>query len=645
MVTIDVGNYHQFPFRGWVRTTVDKLLPGAAFRVPVESASQDREALVVSAGQVTPSLAEVDVFLDLPGSFVGSIVLDRMQESTAERFVRRAIPGNVLEVLGVPMAFGVPMQFVSVEPSGAGYAVTLRARVGRMLVVEFDTVYYPGQPWLVGELSITASNPAVSDLTAEIPDGPLPLSFAGVPAIVVGGPDFKLLGRTLANGQSLVFPVAVAYPNAMRGDDWASATVACHNFVRVRGATSWPQGRPRMHTGFDFRRWPAVRAGLAIDALQTWAPVPGIGPNPRSGDTGAQGDQLFVGGECVGRDGLGAEWVRYLTACMQGRRPCNHREADGRLLDIDAHPQLRLWDGQVHWHEGVSPDRLGKPRPVNETETHGWLGPDVEHAYMDNLAVAFRLTGRRGVGRLLESLARVYLFQWTSAPGLSTSQAYAARAIGIEGLNAYLFWLCLRDRDLATRVRQRWLDRWGAIVSRATADDIWDVRIDDPRLGAGAWWMPWQQALGAYGLDLAGELFQVPEARAAALRAARRVVADGWKRNEAGAWETAPVRPVEGTVVWREGTDMATAERMTADDLVMARRYVHKDCGVPMPSALTDATAPLFDGSFNLFGMPLAPAVVLRHDPTHPTATSIYEQLLTESGGGSTWFPPEIVRG
>ncbi len=634
---IDVGHYHQFPFRGWVRTTVDKLLPGAAFRVPVESASQDREALVVSAGQVTPSLAEVDVLLDLPGSFVGSIDLDRMQESTAERFVRRAIPGNVLEVLGVPMAFGVPMQFVSVDPSGAGYAVLFRARVGRMFVVELDAVYYPGQSWIKGELSITASNPSVPDLTDTLPGGPAPLWMRGVPALVIG-PSGGLPKGAVANGQSLVFPIAVAYTGLMQGNDWVSGTVDCLDFVRVRGATPWPQGRPRMPAGFDALQWARHHSSGAGAALSTWRPEPGIGPNPRSGDTGAQADQVFVGGECAGRDGVGAEWVRYLTACMQGRRPCNHREVDGRLLDIDGHPDLRLWDGQIHWHEGVSPDRLGKSRPVTEEEAHGWAGPDVEHAYMDNLAVAFRLTGRRGVGRLLESLARVYLFQWTSAPGLSTSQAYAARAIGIEGLNAYLFWHCLRDRDLATRVRQRWLDRWGAIVSRATADDIWDVRTDDPRLGAGAWWMPWQQALGAYGLDLAGELFQVPEARAAALRAARRVVADGWKRNEAGAWETAPVRPVAGT-------DMATAERMNAADIAKARRYVHDDCGVPMPEALTDAAAPLFDGSFNLFGMPLAPAVVLRHDPTHPTATSIYEQLLTESGGGSTWFPPEIVRG
>lgn len=626
---IDVGNFHAFPFRGWVRTTIDALLPGAAFRTAVESDAGDWSALIVSAGSVSPSLAEVDVKLDVPGSYVGTIRTDTL--ATPEPFVRAPVPQDVLRIIGTPHAFDVPMSLVSIDPSGAGYAVTLRARVGRMLVVEFDTVYYPGQPWLVGDLSITASNPAVPDLFADIPTT-APLSFAGVPAIVVGGPDINTVGRVLANGQSLVFPIAVAYPAAMRGDDWSSATVACYNFLRVRGASPWPQGRPRMPAGFDFRRWPATRVGPAIDALQTWVPLSGIGPNPRSGDTGAQGDQLFVGGECAGRAGLGAEWVRYLTACMQGRRPCNHREVDGRLLDIDAHPQLRLWDGQVHWHEGVSPDRLGKPRPVNETETHGWLGPDVEHAYMDNLAVAHRLTGRRGVGRLLESLARVYLFQWTTEPGVATSQAYAARAIGIEGLNAVLLWHSLRDRPLAERIRAHWIRRWEMILATATADDVWDVRVDDPRLGAGAWWMPWQQALGAYGLDLAGEMFARPDARATAYRAARRVVADGWRRID-GRWTTAPVRPVVEPVSFVDNVTYATA----------ARRYVHEDAGVPLALPFADGPLPLFDESFNLFGMPLAPAVLLRRDPTHPTAVAIFEQLM--SGGGNPWFPPEVVRG
>lgn len=594
---LDVGNFHAFPFRGWVRTTIDAPLPGAAFRVAVESPAQDRSALLVAAGNVSPSLAEVDIKLDLPGSYVGSVDLGRL--TTPEPFVRAPVPQDVLAVVGVPHVWGVPLSLVTIEPSGAGYAVTLRARVRGMLVAEFDAVYYPGQPWMLGELTITASNPAVPDLTADMPIGPV-LEFRGVQALVVGGPDVVALGREIANGQSLVFPVAVAYPRTMRGDDWASASVACYGFLCARGATPWPQGTPRMPAGFRPGRWASEHAGAALDALQTWLPVPGVGPNPRSGDTGAQGDQVFVGGECVGRDGLGAERVRYLTACMQGRRPCNHREADGRLLDVDAHPDLRLWDGQVHWHPGVSPDRLGKPGPVGEDSTRGWFGPDVEHAYLDNLAVAHRLTGSRALGRLLESLARVYLFQWTAAPGLSTSQPYAARAVGIEGLNAFLLWHNLRDRDLAMRVRRRWLERWEQIMAPAVASDVWDVRLDDPRLGAGAWWMPWQQALGAYGLDLAGELFARPDARVAALRAARRVVAEGWRKID-GRWKSAPTRPVVG-----------------------------------------DAT---FDESFNLFGMPLAPAVLLRQDPTHPTATAIFEQLLVDSGGGNPWFPPEVVRG
>lgn len=622
---LHVGNYHPFPFCGWVRATIDTPPVAPAWRA--WDAANRHSVLVVDAGEVSPGVREVDCFLDLPGS----TLVDASGHTMPEPFVRAPLPADVLGTYGVPMVGGVPLGFVSAEPSGAGYVVHLRAKVARMLWADLDLVVYPGQPWLAGELTLTASDPTVPDRTATVAG--LVLTVSG--GIVVGNPEWTTLGPTLGNGQRLVFPVVVLYPRRLSGADWASAAVAATHGAQVLGAAPWPAGWPRMPErvvgGFAAGKWTRERFAAAVAALQTWEPVPGIGPNKRSGDTGAQGDQIFVGGESKTLAGLGAHLVRYFTACMQGRRPCNHVEADGRPLDIDAHPDLRLWDGQVHWHTGVSPDRLGKLGPIGEGLTHGWSGPDVEHAYLDNLAVACRQTGRRGVHRLLDALARVYLFQWTTTPGVATSQAYAARAIGIEGLNAALFWRTLRDRALAERVRRHWLARWETILSPATAADLWDVRTDDPRLGAGDWWMPWQQALGAYGLDLAGETFGVGAARAAALRAARRVVAEGWRRDgPMGRWQTAPVRPVV------ESLGDAPL------DFAAARRWAHEDTGVPAP--LTDAP-PMFDESFNLFGMPLAPAVLLRQDPTHPTALAIYEQLVEDAGGGNPWFPPEVVRG
>ncbi len=617
------GNYHPLPFRGWVRLTTDKAIPAPAWRVWTQDNA--RSALVVDVGEVSPGLHEIDVSLDLPGSTLAVFGGYRMPEP----FARAPLPADVTGYYGIPKVGGVPLAFADVQPGGAGYAVHLRAKVAPMVWADLDVVAFPGQPWVEGELTLTVSDPTVPDRTAVCAG--LALSVDG--GFVVGNPEWGSLGASAAEGQRLVFPVTIFYQRRMRGDEWSSAAVVVAHGVHALDAAPWPAGWPRMPADFDVGRWTRERFTPALLAVHTWEPVPGIGPNKRSGDTGAQGDQVFVGGESQALAGLGAHWVRYLTACVQGRRPCNYLEADGRPLDIDGHPQLRLWDGQIHWHSGVSPDRLGKPGPVGEELTHGWLGPDVEHAYLNNLAVACRQTGRRGVQRIFDALARVYFFQWTTEPGVATSQAYAARAIGIEGLNAVLFWHTLRDRRLAERVRLHWLARWETIIAPATASDIWDVRTDDPRLGAGAWWMPWQQALGAYGLDLAAATFGVPAARAAALRAARRVVADGWKRID-GYWETAPVRPVAAIDTLAD----------TPLDVGAARRWVHEDTGVPRVESLTDAV-PLFDESFNLFGMPLAPAVLLRQDPTHPTALAIFEQIIEDAGGGNPWFPPEVVRG
>lgn len=183
-------------------------------------------------------------------------------------------------------------------------------------------------------------------------------------------------------------------------------------------------------------------------------------------------------------------------------------------------------------------------------------------------------------------------------PRLSTSQPYAARAVGWEGIACVALWFGLADRDLAQKVCDRWLARARNIVVprlSAMSGGIWDPRRDD-RLGPGMWWIPWQQAVGSYGLDLAGEVFLCDEARQLALAAALVVLEQGWMQVR-GSWVAVPVKPVDATYS--------------------------------------------YDESYNDFGMPLGIATILRHDPQHAQARAIWTQLAQSWSG--RWTPPELV--
>ena len=172
------------------------------------------------------------------------------------------------------------------------------------------------------------------------------------------------------------------------------------------------------------------------------------------------------------------------------------------------------------------------------------------------------------------------------------------------------FYDTLEDRILAEQVKQNWLARFDRIVQPAVSqapNSIWDVRTDDPRLGPGAWWIPWQQALGAYGLDLAGLTFNRPAARSLALDAARRVVSDAWLRS--------------------------------ADNTHWS----------PVPSQSVSGNLGKLDDPFQFFGMSMAPAIVAARDPSSELgvkARAIMAQLKNEGTHTpeTQWLPPNYAR-
>ena len=581
---IRVANFSSGRYLGWYRTTTDARIPKSGTIDGVRYVMGRRIGIVARC---------IDLWLDLEPGDLHELDPSR---AIAGEFEPPPVPNPT--DLGVPSIAGVPLAVVSIDRDGAGFSGHFRARTSPMLCVDLWAHYYPGQWWARGTVVVTASNCAVPDMAEVVPHGFI-LRFGDAACIVPGQPNMSAPlmpeGTVLADGQARSFPVTfVWWSRLFAPSGFSSASAVAHLQIGANGIDR-PYGDPypMLQGGVQPLAWSYRHLPGAIASLHRWEPEPGVGPNMRSSDTGAQADQLFPGAECAGVRGVGAEIVRYLVALSQSRRPCHHLEPDGNLLDLSRHPGLLMWDGRAH--DRISRDQLGKPRPLLDTETNGWWGPDVEHWLMGNLCLAYLLTGDPALEWQLQAQARVYLCQWTAAPGLATSSAYAARAIGYEALNNLRLWQLLSPIAWRGAVAGRWHERWIDILVSATERDIWDIRRDDPRLGAGEWWMPWQQAVGAYGVYVSG-------GHDHGYHAALRVVNDAWTL-VGNRWVSIPVAPVG-----RQGTP---------------------------------------DESWNLFAMPLAAAVVLREDPTNARARSIWEQCVADwragKGGETCWLPPEVT--
>lgn len=596
--TLTAANYSGNAFDGWRRTTID-------VEPPAPKGLTTDGTLYVVGHQFGLGLRVVDVKLSLAANGQRSSTL----AANPTPWTLAPLPADPFAFFGgLPQVAGVGLALLSVDVDGAAYAAHFRARIEIngpthvRPVVDLWAQWYPDQPgWCTGEVVVTASDPAVPDVVATVPAG-FALTWGSATVLVAGASGNVLVaaGEQLGDGQCRSMPVTLVWPARLRAaSEWNSAGATVAQAIAVQGcAHVWPLGNPT--SGADPLAWTRSNFGQAFGQLHAWTSGP-LGVNASSNDTGAQEDEVFVGAECAGST-PGAVTVRYLTALRQSARPCHHLERDGGPLILANHPRLVFWDGRPHWSTNVSPDQLGKSRGLTTLDTHGWWGPDVEHAFNDTLTISARLTGSDALQFDLECIARVYLLQWTVQPGLSTSQPYAGRAIGWEALLVCDCWWTLRDRGLAAAVRERWLARLDAVLLPQLStkpSDIWDVRVDDPRLGTGPWWIPWQASVGAYGMDLGGRTFGRADARALALRAARRVVTDAWVLN-GGRWTSRAQESFDGT-------------RGTADE------------------------------SFNLFGMPMSVATVLLADPTDARAKAIWQQLQVDARGGNKWFPPELV--
>lgn len=608
---VRVANYGS-AYDGWVRATVDVEPPHAAGR-----AGDARYVL----GRRLGDARVIDLRCRLEPGRVLEVDLAR---ATAAPFALQALPADPLAFFGAPAIAGVPLQAVTVRPDGAGYLMHLRARVGRMLCTDVWAWWYPDQPaWCRGEVVVTASHPGVPDMVATVPAG-FRLTFGQASIVVPGLGTAPLLpaGETLADGQAKSFPFTAVWPQHMRHEDWSSAGAAAAFAVCANGiARPWPGGYPALSVGSAQLGWTREHWPGAVERLHRWDFGP-LGPVAAGGQTGAQEDQVFIGAECAGRLGLGAETVRYLVALAGSRRPVHHLEADGSLLDLARHPQLVTWSGRAHFHTGVSPDQLGKPRQQNDAahpdETHGITGQDRQHLLLNTLAIGARLTGSPACQWQLEHHARLLLLQETIDPRLSTSHVDSAREPGWIGVAVAHLWCNLEDRRLAEQVAERWRQRVLRVYIPEYGSKpagIWDPRPDarirwEIGLTWAQGWMPEQQSVGAGGIDLACSLVGPPEGRAFALAGARAVLEQAFTR-EGSRW-----------VEWE--------------------RLGYREGNVLQPHEIIEGAGAHRTGWYRAAWFPMATATVLRHEPANERALSIWRQQLSDAGGGGSWFLPGV---
>ncbi len=603
--TVHLENFSSTPFFGWKRTTVDVL--------PPHPIGQVGDVLYALGRPIGVDARVIDLRVTLGPWERRSVDL---ANATPSVWQLPALPP--VQSLGGGMSIaGTPLGLVSLRADGAGYSAHLRARTGSTLVVDVWTTFHPEQPGFChGEVAVTSSHPGVAMVCETIPpnfrlrfgDSLVIVHGAGVNAPIVPA------GTMLADGQARAVPVTFLWTRHLQTTaQWNSANAVVNPGIGAVGIRRLlPDGNPVYPSSFSSLNWTGARFTEAVRRLHTWEA--GVcGPDPNSSVSGEQtGEQIFVRGEALLAQGVGAEVVTWLSGLKMFGRPCHYHEANGAPIRWQDHPNTVMWAARPHFNLVVCPDQLGAETLTLQNLTCPvpggtvvWNGPDDEHWMYNTVAAGARLTGSFALQHELVAQATLYMLTSTVPslkPGWATNAPGSARSVGYAGMLVTRLNQTLEDRALANAIVGRWQARVHEVYEPQLGpkpDDVWDLRLDDVRLGPGWRWMPWQQALGAYGLDEACALVGPVSGRALALRAAKAVIRDAFVKIN-GQWTTKDVVALDGSAVSM--------------------------------------------GLFDLFGMPMAVATVLRHEPWNVQAQEIWGQLQTRAvlPKHTAWLTPGL---
>ena len=483
-----------------------------------------------------------------------------------------SINGRLLEMQGGP------------QIDGPALRTHFRALVGIATWADVWIVWVPTENWFRFEMVLNCAHPERSMVSE-----PYSAGFdlrVGNALIGYMGQRFGavLVNDSMAQGQARSFAGIGAWLD--RCTESEKASLAGLLVGSPAGVDlDWKEvvagmGVPDAQAGFSARTWLLRNFSPAVLSMHRWDnPQLSIGVALNSGVTGAQEEQCFGanGAEVFAGDvtvSATALFVRYMVAMTYSRRPCHWREADGSLLDFDAHPNLFMWSGQPHFNTNVSPDRLGLPMNPQPIDCRGWFGPDRQHWFYGSLWLCMQMTQSDALQWQGDQQVRLVWFGETVRPGWPTSGMDAARSCGWFGILVLALWHALRaDHErikLVTRARERMDlvykpqipsgtplilqpmqdDRLLSSLQTHYRDIVLDTgqRIDfAEQLPAGAvdwvpiylWskaWMPYQQSLWAYGMWLLAQLLNDTVAMDFVLKGALAVFHEGWKKQADGSW-------------------------------------------------------------------------------------------------------------
>lgn len=228
----------------------------------------------------------------------------------------------------------------------------------------------------------------------------------------------------------------------------------------------------------------------------------------------------------------------FTRAMTTARRRGYYREPSGAPVLQVNHPDLTFWGQEIHFHDDVSSDRLGKDPWVQQPFSHGWTGWDREHISLNGLCGAYMLTGSHLLRELVRSNIESWLLGATTKPGWSTTGRGAPRSVGRTLLAMAWSYLCTGDARIVDRMRARLDSSYADLLGTEAELVVLGVHGKDGRKlgGLHPFWMPWQEAMGVAGLDAAYQVTGDARFLALAKDVARTLIQWGWWERSPGDW-------------------------------------------------------------------------------------------------------------
>lgn len=256
--------------------------------------------------------------------------------------------------------------------------------------------------------------------------------------------------------------------------------------------------------------WKAHNRGIG----DPWA-APVLGCLPTPGGTGDQADFSAVVATAGALGHLERLHAIGRSVYREACRPTHLRNADASPLAIGADPSILLWNGRPDHR--ITRNKLGKSRGLAGGEGHygngiSWWGRDRQHWSCNYLAFYALLTGDRWARHECEHLVELWLGEMRIRSGSPVLDGMGApRGAGRTLQAAAHLYLVTGRNDLATRARER----------VTVTENGWTGRNTSPHRPAGAnapdgrnlggqysFTMPWQDGLGACGLDAIGHVLR-----------------------------------------------------------------------------------------------------------------------------------------